>query len=158
MVRLFQFPDLNSFPDPELAFSISDDVDDTDADVENRNPDSGLTNSSSIFSDPSDPSSSSSALLSPNSSSSSNVEPLNTSSEDSISGNLGDIILQHKEISGSASRTHFMQRFLTQLQKNPNDAQLQHFFQLLLAGPEFAPPRQRLRHVTHLTDVIRLLR
>lgn len=118
-------------------------------------PDGGLTNANSFCSDLSDPCCQS--LLSPNSSS--NTDALNTSLPINNSApTLGELLLQHEDIAGNPSRTDLMQRFLAQLQQNPNDAQLQHFFQLLLAGPEFAPPRQRLRHVTHLTDVIRLLR
>jgi len=90
------------------------------------------------------------------SSSSHNASTSSTSSDDSSSWE--DILLKSKDVAGSPAKSLMMQRFLSHLRNNPNDSQLQHFFQLLLSGPEFSPPRHRLRHVTHITDAIRLLR
>lgn len=72
--------------------------------------------------------------------------------------NTWDCIFKNKEIASSPSKTLMMQRFISHLKSNPNDSQLQHFLSLLLSGPEFSQPRQRLRHVTNMADVTRLFR
>lgn len=152
-----QYSDLSDLPepDPEAEIELLEDIED-------KHPECGLTNSSILSeSDPSDPCCSNSSGSNSRSSSSAsggsgNQSSSSTSSDDNSSWET--IFLQNKNISGSPSRSLLMQKFLSQLRKNPNDSQLQSFFQLLLAGPEFSPPRQRLRHVTHMSDVMRLFR
>jgi hypothetical protein len=75
-----------------------------------------------------------------------------------IDDNFLDLVLNTKEISSNPSRAAMMQKLLSHLRSNPNDAQLQHFITLLLSGPEFSPPRHRQRHVTTIHDAARLLR
>jgi len=144
--------DLSDLPDGELEL----------LDDEEINPESGLTNSSILSgtsSEPSDPCASVGSVADSRSSSSAsagNQSSSSTSSDDNSSWE--DIFLQSKDIASSPSKIVMMEKFLLHLRNNPDDSQLQSFFQLLLAGPEFSPPRQRLRHVTHMSDVMRLFR
>jgi NAD-dependent deacetylase sirtuin 1 len=93
-----------------------------------------------------------------NSSTSSSRSSSSASGNNSSSDDTWGEIFANPEIAGNSSRTLMMQRFLSQFRSNPNDAHLQHFLALLLSGPEFAPARQRLRHVTTISDAARLLR
>jgi len=92
------------------------------------------------------------------SSSSSSSEEHEESSSSSVDDSFLDILLNSSEICGNPGRAAMIQRFISHLRNNPGDAQLQHFLALLLSGPEFSPPRHRLRHVTSLHDAVRLLR
>jgi len=97
---------------------------------------------------------------------------------------LEEFLLSNKEITSNPSKLLMMQRFLAHFRNNPNDPHLQHFLSLLLSGkwsismfsgvkvmscgpvltvicclgPEYAPPRLRLRHITNISDAARLLR
>jgi hypothetical protein len=82
----------------------------------------------------------------------------NDTDSSSVDDSFIDLVLNTKEVSGNPARAAMIQRFLSHLRSNPNDAQLQHFLALLLSGPEFSPPRHRLRHVTTIHDAARLLR
>lgn len=114
------------------------------------------TNNSSDSSSTSDPIySNSSSLNNSTENSRGGGENQSTSEEDT---STWDHIFKNKEIANNPSRAVIMQRFLSHLRNNPNDSHLQHLLQLLLSGPEFSAPRERLRHVTTMADAIRLFR
>jgi len=130
--------DLSDLPDPDEEVLVV--------------PDSSSSSSAAAVRRSDSSSSAGSSTMNSSTASEQDSESENTT----VSDQILEQIFNSDQIAGHPGRLELMRRFLSHLRGDPDNVQLQRLLNMLLG--EFSAPRHRLRHLSTIHDVTRLLR